>query len=92
MDLEGRLFGFLLKFGFFSVVKVVDSFLDLINFVGQFISCCAIFLVFLWDFLFLDYFVFSEIFLADFVDTWLLMRFLLGVLQLKLVISFCLLS
>jgi hypothetical protein len=92
LDLEGRLFGFLLKFGFFSVVKVVDSFLDLINFVGQFISCCAIFLVFLWDFLFLDYFVFSEIFLADFVDTWLLMRFLLGVLQLKLVISFCLLS
>ena len=46
LDLEGRLFGFLLKFGVFSVVKVVDNFLDLIDFVGQFSSCCAIFLVF----------------------------------------------
>ena len=46
LELEGRLFGFLLKFGFFGVVKVVDNSLVMINFAGKFISCCAIFLVF----------------------------------------------
>ncbi len=90
LELEGRLFGFLSKFGLFDVVKAVDDFLDLVDFAGQFICSDVIFLVFVW--MFLVDLVFSEIILAGFVDTWLLLGFLVAVLQLKTMIPFCLLS